>query len=250
MAIWVFFSKKLDLHASQTPSFFVLYKSQRQGLAVFSRIQIWWWPAAPPPRRRWRRGRGRGGAGGGGGWGLWILWRLWVLRRTCRQVSLGACRKNCASGDIVDFVVHDFDQQLEPERPLTAPKVCSVSRSPCDILWFVEVCERFCQQQILGGNKCVESCGCWINTSYARFPASSFIHLFLLASFPFPASEFGHWSEATLLWWSFVWRMWLNPGKAPGHVHKTEQILRRPAQRHNVCRSERPLRGGGKDLAF
>lgn len=30
---------------------------------------------------------------------------------TSMQVSLGACRKNCASGDIVDFVVHDFDQQ-------------------------------------------------------------------------------------------------------------------------------------------
>lgn len=30
---------------------------------------------------------------------------------TSMQVSLGACRKNCASGDIMDFVVHDLDQQ-------------------------------------------------------------------------------------------------------------------------------------------
>ena len=54
-------------------------------------------------------------------------------------MSLGACRKNCASGDIVDFVVHDFDQQLEPERPLTAPKSAACHVLPVIRLRFVSV---------------------------------------------------------------------------------------------------------------
>lgn len=31
------------------------------------------------------------------------------------QVALGACTRNCASGDVLDFVVDDLDQQPMPQ---------------------------------------------------------------------------------------------------------------------------------------